>query len=67
MHDIIAAAIWTGLVEAQWTSAPVLQIVARGPQRGLIVQGKGGRPVEYARGFDQETFLGLWRRVVARL
>jgi len=67
MHDIIAAAIWTGLVEAQWTSAPVLQIVARGPQRGLIVQGKGGRPVEYARGFDQEPFLGLWRRVVARL
>ena len=67
MHDIIAAALWAGLVQAQWAGASVLRVVGEGPRRGLIVQGEGGRSVQYARGFDQERFLDLWLQVVERL
>jgi len=67
MHDIIAAALWVGLVQAQWAGASVLRVISEGPRRGLIVQGEGGRPVQYAQEFDQERFLDLWLQVVERL
>jgi inosine-uridine nucleoside N-ribohydrolase len=67
MHDVIAAAVWAGLVEADWRSASVREVVTAGPRRGMIVQGKGGAPVDYAWRFDAEQFLALWHEVVAAL
>ncbi len=67
MHDVVAAAVWAGLVEAEWRTAPVRQIVAIGPERGMVVQGEGGVTVEYAQSFDADAFLSLWHEVVAAL
>jgi len=67
MHDIVAAAVWVGLIEADWRTASVREVVATGPRRGMIVEGAGGVPVEYACRFDAEHFLALWREVVAAL
>jgi inosine-uridine nucleoside N-ribohydrolase len=67
MHDVIAAAVWAGMVRAGWRRASVQDVVCAGPKRGMIVQGPGGTPVEYAWRFGQRRFLELWHQVVAAL
>jgi inosine-uridine nucleoside N-ribohydrolase len=67
MHDVIAAAVWAGLLEADWRAASVREAIAAGPRRGMIAQGAGGAPVEYAWRFDAGRFLALWHEVVAAL
>ena len=67
MHDVIAAAVWAGLLPAEWRRVPVREVICQGPKRGMVVQGAGGTPVEYAWRVDQQQFLALWRQVVAAL
>ncbi len=68
MHDVIAAGVWAGLLEAEWAEAGVREVVQHGERRGLIVTAEAGAArVRYARWVDAERFLNLWRRVVAAL
>jgi pyrimidine-specific ribonucleoside hydrolase len=68
MHDVIAAAIWAGLLEPEWAQTRVQEVIPDGERRGLIVTGNAeGVPVRYARRIDAGRFLTLWRRTVAAL
>jgi inosine-uridine nucleoside N-ribohydrolase len=62
MHDVIAAAIWAGRFEAEWTSMGVKEIPGSGERRGMMVpDGPDAPRVEYAQGFDEEAFLAAWK------
>lgn len=70
MHDIIAAAVWLGLVEATIRPTWVERVVGSGDERGRIVQvAKSGEGAEvwYAAGVDHEGFLRQWREVCGGL
>ncbi len=68
MHDVIAAAIWRGELNAKWKTAEGLEIVTSGPQRGRMKVGTGeSPPVAWACGIERDEFLSLWLRAVDSL
>ena len=65
MHDVIAAALWLGLLDADWREARVSEVVTGGERRGMIATGAPlGRPVRYAARVDGDAFLALWQGAV---
>ncbi len=68
MHDVIAAAVRAGRVEAQWATTAIADIPEAGERRGMMVpDGPGAHPVRYAESFDEEAFLATWHETVAAL
>jgi inosine-uridine nucleoside N-ribohydrolase len=68
MHDAIAAAVWLGLIDADWRETGLAEVVRDGRRRGLT-RARDDAPVRirYARRVDMDAFLALWREVVAGL
>jgi inosine-uridine nucleoside N-ribohydrolase len=68
MHDAIAAAVWLGLIQAEWRKTGLAPVVADGERRGLI-RADDASPVRirYTRRVDMDGFLALWREVAAAL
>jgi inosine-uridine nucleoside N-ribohydrolase len=67
MHDVIAAAIWVGLLTPDWRTAGVRRIVTEGEKRGYVECGEVGIETRYAEGFDPAEFLRLWGQAVSAL
>ncbi len=68
MHDVIAAAVWLGLLDVEWVDARLDRVEGEGERRGMTVtDGPGAPACRYARRVDEEAFLDLWRRVAGSL
>jgi len=68
MHDVLAAAVWAGLIEARWRQTQVQSVPSCGRARGEVIHGQGqGWGVEYATEVDTDGFLTLWQESMARL
>ena len=64
MHDVLAAAVWLDLIDVEWRTVAVSEVVLEGKRRGMIVSDAAhGHPVKYARRVDEEGFLGLWSQL----
>jgi inosine-uridine nucleoside N-ribohydrolase len=68
MHDVIAAAVWLGLIDVEWVEARLDRVESEGERRGMVViDGPDAPACRYARRVDEEVFLDLWRRVAGSL
>ncbi len=68
VHDVIAAAVWAGIVAAEWSETGVREVIPSGERRGMIVRDGPDAPrVRYARQVDEEGFLRAWRQALAAL
>jgi len=64
MHDVLAAAVWAGLISAECAQAHVREVVLTGEQRGMIVcNGPSTLPVWYAHSVNENAFLDLWHQM----
>lgn len=64
MHDVLAAAVWLGLVETTERETRVRRIIPDGEERGRIVHDPvtdDARPVRYVAALNHDGFLQRWR------
>jgi inosine-uridine nucleoside N-ribohydrolase len=68
MHDVLAAAVWAGLIGAHWRTARVRQLVPHGERQGMVCSDETApTSVSYAARVDTGRFLELWRQMAADL